>query len=106
MKRGNFKHDCQAIRSGSGEIVPRKRPKKGQANNYLPCDKCLGFFAKHQLYKHERSCQRPAKVESNSNRNGRARGALLIPASHRASDGYRGNVIERMNQDDIFEVIP
>ncbi|XP_061525263.1 uncharacterized protein LOC133397876 [Phycodurus eques] len=68
--RGNYQHNIEVIRQGSGEIVPWRRPSQEvDARNYLPCPGCLGFFLRADLWKHQASCRRkmasdPAKDSS------------------------------------------
>ncbi|XP_077355772.1 uncharacterized protein LOC144003419 isoform X2 [Festucalex cinctus] len=57
--RGNYQHNIEVIRQGSGEIVPCRRPSQEvDAMNYLPCPRCLGFFKRADLWKHQASCRR------------------------------------------------
>ncbi|XP_029985789.1 uncharacterized protein LOC115416199 [Sphaeramia orbicularis] len=55
--RGNYLHNIEVIRQGSGEIIPWRRPSEDvDARNYLPCPLCLGFFLRADLWKHQASC--------------------------------------------------
>ncbi|XP_051251814.1 uncharacterized protein LOC127361326 isoform X2 [Dicentrarchus labrax] len=57
--RGNYMHNIEVIRQGSGEIVPWRQPSEEvDARNYLPCPLCLGFFLRADLWKHQASCRR------------------------------------------------
>ncbi|KAM3590375.1 uncharacterized protein V6R79_008242 [Siganus canaliculatus] len=57
--RGNYLHNIEVIRQGSGEIVPWRQPSEEvDARNYLPCPLCLGFFLRADLWKHQASCRR------------------------------------------------
>ncbi|XP_077399894.1 uncharacterized protein LOC144034751 isoform X2 [Vanacampus margaritifer] len=57
--RGNYQHNIEVITQGSGEIVPCRRPSQEvDAMNYLPCPRCLGFFVRADLWKHQASCRR------------------------------------------------
>ncbi|KAM4712000.1 uncharacterized protein FYW61_021047 [Anableps anableps] len=66
--RGNYLHNIEVIRQGSGEIVPWRQPsEKVDARNYLPCPLCLGFFLRADLWRHQVSCRKklainPSKV--------------------------------------------
>ena len=45
--RGNFGHNTQVIKKGSGRIVPYKRSvNDSDVTNYVPCSGCLAFFVK------------------------------------------------------------
>ncbi|XP_040886927.1 uncharacterized protein LOC121176879 [Toxotes jaculatrix] len=57
--RGNYLHNIEVIRQGSGEIVPCRQPSEDvDARNYLPCPLCLGFFLRSDLWKHQASCRK------------------------------------------------
>ncbi|XP_071401664.1 uncharacterized protein [Centroberyx affinis] len=57
--RGNYLHNIEVIRQGSGEIVPWRQPSEEvDARNYLPCPLCLGFFLRADLWKHQASCRK------------------------------------------------
>ncbi|XP_070786227.1 uncharacterized protein [Enoplosus armatus] len=57
--RGNYMHNIEVIRQGSGEIVPWRQPSEEvDARNYLPCPLCLGFFLRADLWKHQASCRK------------------------------------------------
>jgi hypothetical protein len=110
VKRGNFKHNCNVIRHGKGNIVVRKRPSRATATSeYLPCDKCLGFFSKKMLSQHAATCSNGTEDAASSswhNRKGvRSRGAMLLPCPSYASDGLKKKVLARMTADDIFEAV-
>ncbi|XP_070849709.1 uncharacterized protein [Chaetodon trifascialis] len=63
--RGNYLHNIEVIRQGSGEIVPWRQPSQEvDARNYLPCPLCLGFFLRADLWKHQASCRK--KITSDS----------------------------------------
>ena len=45
--RGNFSHNTQVIKKGSGGIVPYRRPALDtDPMTYVPCSACLAFFYK------------------------------------------------------------
>ncbi|XP_023287191.1 uncharacterized protein LOC111673605 [Seriola lalandi dorsalis] len=57
--RGNYLHNIEVIRQGSGEIVPCRQPSEEvDVRNYLPCPLCLGFFLRSDLWKHQASCRK------------------------------------------------
>ncbi|XP_044197365.1 uncharacterized protein LOC122973719 [Thunnus albacares] len=57
--KGNYLHNIEVIRQGSGEIVPCRQPSEDvDARNYLPCPLCLGFFLRADLWKHQASCRK------------------------------------------------
>ncbi|XP_051800335.1 uncharacterized protein LOC127532550 [Acanthochromis polyacanthus] len=62
--RGNYLHNIEVIRQGSGEIVPWRQPSEDvDARNYLPCPLCLGFFLRADLWKHQVSCRKKLSID-------------------------------------------
>ncbi|XP_029381982.1 uncharacterized protein LOC115058678 isoform X2 [Echeneis naucrates] len=62
--RGNYLHNIEVIRQGSGEIVPCRQPSEEvDVRNYLPCPLCLGFFLRSDLWKHQASCRKKLKSD-------------------------------------------
>ncbi|KAM9414359.1 uncharacterized protein KZ484_023550 [Pholidichthys leucotaenia] len=62
--RGNYLHNIEVIRQGSGEIVPWRRPSEEMdARKYLPCPLCLGFFLRADLWKHQVSCRKKLAID-------------------------------------------
>ena len=48
--KGNYKHNCNVIRQGSGKIIPVRSPSSPvAAEEYVPCQFCLGFFFKKRV---------------------------------------------------------
>ena len=64
--RGNFGHNTQVIKTGSGRIIPYRRPSSSTANaaNYIPYSGCLAFFMKGYLWKHVKSCPKQTSRSS------------------------------------------
>ncbi|XP_054872280.1 uncharacterized protein LOC111580096 isoform X3 [Amphiprion ocellaris] len=61
--RGNFSHNVDVLKSGVGNLVPRKQPKQdSQAQNYLHCAYCRGFFKKKLLWQHMKICKFKPRV--------------------------------------------
>ncbi|XP_029695858.1 uncharacterized protein isoform X3 [Takifugu rubripes] len=57
--KGNYLHNIEVIRQGTGEIIPWRLPSEDvDARNYLPCPLCLGFFLRADLWKHQVSCRK------------------------------------------------
>ncbi|XP_069031683.1 uncharacterized protein [Embiotoca jacksoni] len=65
--RGNYLHNIEVIRQGSGEIVPWRQPSEDvDARNYLPCPLCLGFFLRSDLWKHQVSCRKKLSIDASA----------------------------------------
>ena len=54
---GNYIHNAEVIRTGRGELVPRKRPMmKAERSNFMHCFFCHGLFLRKVLWRHNKTC--------------------------------------------------
>ena len=55
INRGNFIHNIAVLKKKSGELVVKRRRKKDTKNykGYTPCPKCLGYYDRPNLFRHE-----------------------------------------------------
>ena len=102
--KGNYKHNCNVIRQGSGKIIPVRSPSSPvAAEEFIPCQFCLGFFLKKDLWRHCKTCKYASKKEKNSARRGRKvinQALMLLPSENGCSEGLK-NIFSAMNSDDI-----
>lgn len=59
VNRGNYEHNYEVIKEGSGMIVPKYRPREDEqkeAKLYIPCQFCFGTYKKEDLWKHQNRC--------------------------------------------------
>nr|XP_029514840.1 uncharacterized protein LOC115128846 isoform X2 [Oncorhynchus nerka] len=103
--KGNYLHNLEVLQSGDGEIVTKKRPSYNgvSVRDYLPCQYCLAFFNKIDLWKHEGSCK--ARKGQDEKRGGKrvrvqAASSRLLPLPVYSTGGCE-EIIHNMNQDDI-----
>ena len=59
---GNYHHNLTVLETGNGELIVARRPsdsdsKKIQPGDFLPCEFCLAFIRRHELWKHVNSCK-------------------------------------------------
>jgi hypothetical protein len=53
--QGNHIHNCKVRENKSGELIVKRGPNEGQNpdyRNYLPCNLCLVWMSKVQIYRH------------------------------------------------------
>lgn len=69
--RGNYAHNVTVMESGSGELVPFKRPTMNrQSKDVMHCAYCQGLFMRWVLWKHIRNCRfKPQSVQPQPGRN-------------------------------------
>ncbi|XP_070538112.1 uncharacterized protein [Ptychodera flava] len=101
--KGNHAHNMKVMEKGEGCIAVKKRPTyEVSGEDYLPCEHCLAYFVKKDLWRHDRVCtMKPANEKAASYRRVQARSSLLLPLSKDISKGLSDNVLCKMNVDKI-----
>lgn len=89
-KKGNFLHNTNVLKSGSGIIIPERRSKSTNAANLLPCPSCYGFYTKTKLSRHYNICD---KKNDKVAKSVQKHGSMLLPISTGASEKLRHNVL-------------
>ena len=55
--KGNYLHNIKVEERGTGEIIPKYRPKDyADKMRYAPCEFCKAYCVVSDLWKHHRSC--------------------------------------------------
>ena len=91
------------MESGEGEVVTKKSLSKEKTNDeYLPCSHCLGFYLKHNLYRHVSTCALRKDVLPKGTRH-QSNSAFLLPstASQNSSIDFQQDVLADMTVDEI-----
>ncbi|XP_055083901.1 uncharacterized protein LOC129456909 [Periophthalmus magnuspinnatus] len=56
--KGNYLHNAEVIKTGKGELVPRKRPCKNAGHtDFMHCAYCHGLFMRKVLWQHIKICR-------------------------------------------------
>lgn len=107
--KGNYHHNIETMRSGTGQIVTVRRPSElTNQKDYLPCQHCLGFFKKKELWKHDAVCAQNNQDEQNNQeeqnpkkrKRVQAVSSRCIPMTVQASEGCK-SIILNMHVDDV-----
>lgn len=105
--KGNFAHNAEVIKTGSGILVPFKQPKeKCEGQDFIHCVYCQGLFMKRVLWRHMQSCKfQPSSVKLKP---GKTRVQSLCAFAEPAPSAVSESVwklVSDMTQDNIsFEV--
>lgn len=105
--RGNYSHNAAVLKSGTGELVPSKRPsKEAQGQDFMHCAYCQGLFIRRVLWRHMRTCK--LQPPSDSTKQGRKR--IQFMCSYREPppsnvSKHLWEVMSAMNSDPITDVI-
>ena len=68
---GIYKHNVEVLRNSDGVLIVGRAPAKQHGvDDFLPCQFCLQFYVKHELYRHCRECKfREASASMDSPQN-------------------------------------
>ncbi|KAJ8013063.1 hypothetical protein DPEC_G00049410 [Dallia pectoralis] len=103
--KGNYEHNFEVLQSVDGDVVTQTIPSDGvSVRDNLPCQYCLGFFNKIDLWKHEGSCKaRKSQDEKKGGKRVWVQAASSQPLPLPVySTGVCEEIIHNMNQDDIL----
>ncbi|KAK7475438.1 hypothetical protein BaRGS_00033319, partial [Batillaria attramentaria] len=97
---GNFQHNCAVLKANEGILIPWRSPSEEvDPHDYIPCEFCLGFFLKKELWRHEENCKFRSTAKKGRKVISRSEG--LLPSSTKCSRGLEENVLQRMASDGI-----
>lgn len=104
--KGNFAHNVNVLNTGSGKLVPCKQPQQEtQAQDFLHCVYCQGFFQKKILWRHVLTCKfKPCDRQ----KPGKSRVQALCSFALPPPPGVKKDLwrlLHNMVQDDIFAVV-
>lgn len=105
--KGNYAHNASVMESGSGELVPFKRPPKNQqGEDFMHCAYCQGLFTRKVLWRHMRNCRikpQPMHLKPGKNRV-QSMCTFTGPVPLNITKQLWG-VISAMNQDPVTDII-
>jgi hypothetical protein len=58
--KGDYHHNMKVLETGDGDLIVVRRPgedKSCSIHDFLPCEFCLGFMKRWDLWKHQLSCE-------------------------------------------------
>ena len=94
---GNFEHNIRVLKAKVGEIVAVRAPTTPTpATHYYPCTKCLGFFSRGDLWRHQCVVKEQASLKECR--------ALLATALNKESP-ILNKILARMKTDKVTELI-
>lgn len=101
--RGNFAHNVEVLNAGAGNLVPRKRPKQdSQAQNFLHCVYCQGFFTKKVLWRHMMICKfKPGVPQKPGKTRVQALCAFAVPPPPGVKEEF-WKLLNNMVQDEVY----
>lgn len=101
--KGNFKHNYDVLSTGSGKLIPYRRPShdSSASTDYKPCPICLGFFKKKDLWKHVKVCRTKHNIAQKKSvpHSIQKESSSLLPVPSSTSDTFKAVVLDHMAQD-------
>lgn len=101
-EKGNNENNCDVSKSGDAEIGTKKPAIS--VRDFLPCQHCLGFYRKTDLWRHERTCKIRKGDQKSDEKTIRSKGGSsvsdLLPVSEFLTGSCK-EIIQIMHQDDI-----
>lgn len=105
----NFIHNKMVLAAWEGELIPVRRPPAAtSANDFMPCQTCLGLFATEDLHRHAAyHCVPGAEEEASSSVH---TGELRMESSILKGEGISSLkevllIVSKMKQDHVTMVI-
>ncbi|XP_058471537.1 uncharacterized protein LOC131444863 isoform X2 [Solea solea] len=105
--RGNFTHNTDVVRKGTGHLVARYRTKEiRQGKDFIHCLHCQGLYSKKTLWKHIKICQEQAGDDAPQVGRKRVRSlcALSTPVGLDIGEGLK-KILTHMIYDEVFHVV-
>lgn len=102
-KRGDYNHNVKVLETGEGEVVTKKSLTKAKTKEeYLPCNYCLGFYLKHDLYRHVSTCALREEAIPKGTRH-QSNSVFLLPstASQTSALDFQHDVLADMTVDEV-----
>ncbi|KAK3084356.1 hypothetical protein FSP39_012139 [Pinctada imbricata] len=103
---GDYKHNTDVLEKGSGTVITwTRKEEKTSHSNYLPCEDCLGFFLKANLWRHRKQCPFKKTDVVGANKRCQSQASLLLPSSIGVCTGLKEKVLSRMSTDEVTMVV-
>lgn len=107
LHEGDFLHNTEVLKHGSGSVIVKYRGKNRKVEDCLACPYCCALYLKSLLYKHVNRC--PQKPAGANNRRGACimKAKMMLPRQlqHAVSQSFFQHVIAKMKDDDVCKLI-
>ncbi|XP_048861690.1 uncharacterized protein LOC125729875 isoform X20 [Brienomyrus brachyistius] len=104
-KRGNFTHNVDTVRGGSGNMVACYRPTKTRkAKDYIHCLHCQGLYSKGTLWKHIKICPQNPDPSEGGKKYVRSLCAMSTPVGLDVSQSFK-DVLCNMAYNEISAIV-
>ena len=104
--KANFKHNNAVLSVGKGTLIPWRCPTDSgpvDPKDYIPCEFCLGFFLRKELWRHQQKCS--LRKDCKRGRRVISRSELLLSPAENCSNGLKENVLAGLANDSVSEAV-
>ncbi len=104
--QGNFLQNIKVLKSGTGNIIPAKRPSEDVPHTwYYPYPDCLAFYCKTELWRHmQEECQLKTKTKKSEEESVLTESRELL-LTECLADKRLANLYAPMKGDHILNVV-
>ena len=112
--KGDYHHNMRSLETGDGELIVVRRPGENESctiDDFLPCEFCLGFMKRWDLWKHQLTCEHKPCTEADDQANSKNKQAqlkaklMLAPSKTGSSNGTLNKIIGAMKIDSISKIV-
>ena len=108
--KGDYHHNMNVLETGDGEFIVVRRPGEEETcsiDDFLPCEFCLGFMKRWDLWKHQLTCEfKPTSTEHNGKQQVQLKAKLMLAPSITGSNNEKLNkIVSAMKNDSIYKIV-
>ena len=98
------------LETGDGEFIVVRRPGEEETcsiDDFLPCEFCLGFMKRWDLWKHQLTCEsKPTSMENNGKQQVQLKAKLMLASSITGSNNKKLNkIVSAMKNYSISKIV-
>ena len=104
---GNYHQNVTVLETGKGELIIKRRPssdKRCNPDDFLPCNYCLAFIKRQELWKHMKCCKfKPEGDDAPRYQKVQAKARLLLNPAASSSDNHSvlSRLFSTMKRDEV-----
>ena len=104
--RGNFEFNKKVLKSGKGEMIVGRKSEHVPMSEYMPCPNCYLFVVKANMRQHmTTNCPAASPTDHHDMTAVLMKSQLLMNDGKETESGFIRNVVPRMHQDGLTEVV-
>lgn len=108
MNKGDYAHNIEVLKSGDGFLVPKRRTETIKPTALIPCDRCLVFISKQDLWRHAKHCPMmddENKSEKLQRKRHHVSSHLLLPSADEATAEVKKQILATLAHDEVSLIV-